>query len=247
MSLSRSEQARINGAKSRGPKTAHGKTISSMNALKHGRFSKDTTRLFFESPEQSDQLLDALLAQFRPATVNERLLVDRLAGIQHNYDRAQLAYTTYVERLFRYASPERLEIPPTANPMDTLVAAEEESLTRTPYLKFITRRMSQLLVDYNRVLHALRICKRDFPATAPVPDPVPAPNPDVAVLVETPENFQCVGNIDFFPKRPVKSTTSTPPCPFQTVETNPSFEPRLPPQSPFEDPASPPIPLPKAA
>jgi hypothetical protein len=29
--------------------------------------------------------------------------------------------------------------------------------------------MSQLLVDYNRVLHALRICKRDFPAVAPDP------------------------------------------------------------------------------
>ena len=222
---SRSEQSRINGAKSRGPKTPEGKAVSSMNALKHGRFSKDTTRLFFESPEQSDQLLDALLAQFRPATVNERLLVDRLAGIQHNYDRAQLAYTTYVERLFRYASPERLEVPPTSNPMDTLVAAEEESLTRTPYLKFITRRMSQLLVDYNRVLHALRICKRDFPAIAPVPEPVPAPNPDVPLLVETPENFRCVGNIDIFPKRPVKSTTSTPACPFQAVQSNPPFEP----------------------
>jgi hypothetical protein len=244
---SRSEQARINGAKSRGPKTARGKAISSLNALKHGRFAKHTTCLFFESSEDYDQLVDDLRAQFRPATNNEHRLVEQLASIQFDYERARSAQTTYLERLLRYAASSRLEIPPTANPMDALVAAEEEALARSPYLKFKTRQMSQLLTDQNRVIHALKSCKRDFPALTPEPQPAPAPDPEIPILVVAPESFEYLPNVDIFPKRPVKSTTSTPICPHQPIGTNPPFAPHYAPQSPSPNPSTPPIPLPEAA
>jgi hypothetical protein len=244
---SRSEQARINGAKSRGPKTARGKAISSLNALKHGRFAKHTTCLFFESSEDYDQLVDDLRAQFRPATNNEHRLVEQLASIQFDYERARSAQTTYLERLLRYAASSRLEIPPTANPMDALVAAEEEALARSPYLKFKTRQMSQLLTDQNRVIHALKSCKRDFPALTPEPQPAPAPDPEIPILVVAPESFEYLPNVDIFPKRPAKSNTFTSICPHQPIGTNPPFPPPQPPQSPTPIPSTPPIDLPKAA
>lgn len=247
MSLSRSEQSRVNGAKSRGPKTARGKAISSLNALKHGLFAKHTTCLFFESSEDYDQLVDDLLAQFRPATNNEIRLVEQLASIQFDYERARYAQTTYLERLLRYASAQRLEIPPTANPMDTLVAAEEEAVARSPFLKFNARQMSQLLIDQNRVIHAIKSCKRDFPSLTPEPATDHAPDPEVPDFVETAETFLCLPSADIFPKRPVKSTTSTPVCTCQPIGTNPAFAPSQPPQPHSLNPAAPPIPRPKAA
>jgi hypothetical protein len=129
---SRSEQARINGAKSRGPKTPEGKAISSQNALKHGLYAKHPVRLFFESNEDYDLLLDDLLVQFRPASLAERRLVETLAELEHSYNRAQSAYTTYLERLLRYASPSRLKLPPTDNPIDTLVAAPRRNPSPAP-------------------------------------------------------------------------------------------------------------------
>jgi hypothetical protein len=247
MSLSRSEQARVNGAKSRGPKTARGKAISSLNALKHGLFAKHTTCLFFESSEDYDQIVEDLTAQFRPATNNEIRLVEQLASIQFDYERARSAQTTYLERLLRYAAPERLAIPPTANPMDALVAAEEEALARSPFLKFKTRQMSQLLIDQNRVIHALKTCKRDFPSLAPEPATDHAPDPEVPDFVETAETFLSLPSVDIFPKRPVKSTTSTPTYPACPIGMNPAFPPPQPPQSPTPISSTPPIDLPKAA
>jgi hypothetical protein len=247
MSLSRSEQARINGAKSRGPKTERGKAISSLNALKHGRFAKHTTILFFESSDDYNQILDDLTVQFRPATNNERCLVEQLASTQLNHARAQLALTTYIERLFRYASADRLEIPPTSNPMDILVAAEEEALTRSPYLKFKSRQISQFLIDQNRINHAIKTCKRDFPAVAPEPEPAHLPDPEFPELVETSEDVEFVGNVDIFPKPRTKSTTSTPPCPFKPLETNPAVSYPCPHKPLSQQPADPPTPLPEAA
>jgi uncharacterized protein (TIGR03435 family) len=76
--LSRSDTARINGAKSRGPITPEGKARSSRNALKHG-----LTASFHPLPGESRTALQAFLAAhrttYRPVGPLEEELVHSLA------------------------------------------------------------------------------------------------------------------------------------------------------------------------
>ena len=77
VSLLRSEAARRNGAKSRGPKTDAGKQRSAQNALKHGMHSRSIV-LAGESEAAYQQLRDEYLAENQPQGPAERHLVETL-------------------------------------------------------------------------------------------------------------------------------------------------------------------------
>ena len=64
-SLNRSEAARINGAKSRGPITPEGKAASSMNALRHGMCAKSLV-LTNEDEEKFQAMRDGYMQHFQP-------------------------------------------------------------------------------------------------------------------------------------------------------------------------------------
>jgi hypothetical protein len=74
----RSQASRINGAKSRGPKTPEGKQISSRNAVRHGMLSK-TILIEGESPERFAQLLTELKSELQPRPGIETTLVETMA------------------------------------------------------------------------------------------------------------------------------------------------------------------------
>ena len=85
--LNRSEQARINGAKSKGPVTEEGKAISSKNSIKHGL----TARTFLLSNEEvsdGQEMIDAYVARFRPADRVESDLVITAAVAMFRLNRA---------------------------------------------------------------------------------------------------------------------------------------------------------------
>ena len=73
------EANRRNAAKSTGPKTAAGKQISRMNALKHGL---DAERVVIpgEDPEEFEGLFRALEEHYQPVGSIEGLLVGRFRG-----------------------------------------------------------------------------------------------------------------------------------------------------------------------
>src|SRR5579859_4018034 len=79
VSTLKSETARINGAKSRGPTTPEGKEISSRNAIKHGLTAGNGNILLdSEDPAQFDEVFKKLLEIHNPATPAERDIVEEM-------------------------------------------------------------------------------------------------------------------------------------------------------------------------
>jgi hypothetical protein len=79
MSLTKSESARINGAKSRGPKTAAGKAKSSRNAIKHGIFAKVIV-LSNENAQAFDELTEDFVHRFEPRDGVELAIVEQMVA-----------------------------------------------------------------------------------------------------------------------------------------------------------------------
>src|SRR5262245_51885044 len=74
----KSDTARVNGAKSQGPKTAEGRAISSRNATKHGLSSRNPVVLECENDEDYEALHQSQMEIHQPATAAERDLVDQM-------------------------------------------------------------------------------------------------------------------------------------------------------------------------
>ena len=67
-----------NASKSTGPKTADGKRRTSLNALKHGRLSKDLV-ISGEDEKDYKKLMDGLLDSHQPINTTEIILVEKMA------------------------------------------------------------------------------------------------------------------------------------------------------------------------
>ncbi|HLG95488.1 MAG TPA: hypothetical protein VKX49_04160 [Bryobacteraceae bacterium] len=91
-SLRKSQSARENGAKSRGPKTKAGKQRSSQNAIRHG-LTAQTIVLPCEDPADYQRLLDGYLQHFRPAGQVELDLVHEIAAAKWRLNRLALIET----------------------------------------------------------------------------------------------------------------------------------------------------------
>ena len=86
-SHSKTQSARANGAKSRGPATPEGRAKSSRNSLRHGLSAKSVL-LPAESHEQFQLLLDAHIQQFHPANPVEMDLVEAMAVARWRVQRS---------------------------------------------------------------------------------------------------------------------------------------------------------------
>jgi len=77
----KSETARANGAKSRGPTTPEGKEKSSRNSLKHG-LTAGTGNILLDSedPDEFEQTFNKLLAIHEPATPAENDIVEEMVA-----------------------------------------------------------------------------------------------------------------------------------------------------------------------
>jgi hypothetical protein len=88
--------SRLNGQKSRGPKTAEGKATSARNAITHGLNSASVV-LWCEKKEKYDQYLEDLTAEWEPETITELELVTALADAQWQLKRLTAIRTASID------------------------------------------------------------------------------------------------------------------------------------------------------
>ena len=69
---------RRNAKKSTGPRTAEGKKRASLNHVKHG-MTAETVILPHESADDYEEIREALIKDYAPATTQELMLVDQIA------------------------------------------------------------------------------------------------------------------------------------------------------------------------
>ncbi len=92
MSLTKSESARINGAKSRGPKTPAGKARSSQNAIKHGIFAQAIV-LSTENADSFEQLTQDYIRRFEPRDSVELAIVEQIIAATWRLSRCWFLQT----------------------------------------------------------------------------------------------------------------------------------------------------------
>src|SRR3954467_9689443 len=88
--------SRLNGQKSRGPKTAEGKAISARNATTHGLNSASVV-LWCEKKEKYNQYLEDLAAEWEPETITELELVTALADAHWQLKRLTAIRTASID------------------------------------------------------------------------------------------------------------------------------------------------------
>src|SRR5258708_26507724 len=89
----RSDTARANGAKSRGPKSAETKEKSSRNSLRHGFTSRHTMLLECEYEDEFQELEDDFAATYPPATPAEQALVNESMAARWRINRNRTMIT----------------------------------------------------------------------------------------------------------------------------------------------------------
>jgi hypothetical protein len=133
------ETNRANAKRSTGPKSADGKARSSKNALAHGLTARDIV-IGDEDPEEFERLRMGLQADFKPASMIERELVERLAGLLWRLRRIPVLEGALLDaRQEETASgAQDFTLPVTVEQREVLIAAWYE-MQEPEYQQFLTK------------------------------------------------------------------------------------------------------------
>src|SRR5216683_3295462 len=93
----KSDTARINGAKSRGPKSAETKEKSSRNSLRHGCTASHTILLACEDRGDFDKMRADFDRMYKPVTLEEQTLVAEMLATSWRIRRATTIETALID------------------------------------------------------------------------------------------------------------------------------------------------------
>lgn len=153
---SKSDQARINGAKSKGPKTEEGRRRVRTANLRHGLYAANATVLDIESKDAFKLLRDAAFAQWRPRNTFEAQYVEEIADVSWRIARLRLCAThesnVSIARLRQAAEH------PVAY-MDAVTKAELDGSTSHGSQSMLQRRISALILNRTMITAELRVLR----------------------------------------------------------------------------------------
>ena len=186
-SLAKSQSARANGAKSRGPATEAGKQRSSQNAIRHG-LTAQTLVLPCEDPADYQRLLDSYLDYFHPSSPVELDLVQEMVAAKWRLNRTALIETQLLADSIAFVDERHEEFSDDDEPPLTPAQALAKGFDRmSATSSFLYRIQSRLERAYSRALRTLLQLQKLRPSPgASEPDPATAPEPS-ANLHPTPQ------------------------------------------------------------
>jgi len=149
MKLSRSEQARVNGAKSKGPKTEQGKEKCAKANITHGAYAARISTLPFEDQEMYASMWQAAVDQLNPRNTLELNLVTQYVDRTWRADR--LLGAANDEALNRSAGF-RLQSQDTLDWDQAFV----RTITETQYVQNLEKQAARCTYNAARVLKQLK-------------------------------------------------------------------------------------------
>jgi hypothetical protein len=190
MSLSRSDQARINGAKSRGPKTPEGKARSSLNALKHGRYATNAIVLSNEDTEAFEDLVANYVRRIQPADPVEYRLTRELAATDWRLTRIFATDTRMLDHEMDIQLPALNSAGLSVGELTRLLNASHSIVDRSKLPAYLARREAQLIRARQSILGFLKDLRKNFPPSDSAPEVVPPQplNPELPLLNESGTN-----------------------------------------------------------
>ena len=184
--------SRANGAKSKGPITPEGKSISARNAERHGFFSQLAT-IKGESPQEYVQVSTDLYETWQPTDEYERCLVDTMATCMWRRMRMLvLESVTLDTQLTAFGCTATADLNQTAHAFSSLSqkdgAFELIHRYESRYIRAFER-AGRSLIAYRKFrqqeLAALETVPS--PVDPPTPDATPTPEPEIKKLRNEPK------------------------------------------------------------
>ncbi len=174
----KSETARINGAKSTGPKSAETLAISSQNALKHGLTSRHSTLLRCENAGEFQQFIAAYTEAYHPADTAQQFMVNEMISARWRVRRIRIVETALIDLEM---TNNQAVIEKKYNHPDSGIHMAESFRTiieDSRSLSLVSRYESRLVRLHDRAYRILRELQKSTPlSAAPTqsePDPVPS-------------------------------------------------------------------------
>ncbi len=210
----KSATARINGAKSHGPVTSAGLTVSSRNALRHGLSAVPTPTLApispvlpTESAADYQTLLNSYLSEFTPQGLLEMELVETMANARWRLRRVSTIETTLLtiemDRLAEYVDHRFKDLNRAPTPEDRL-AWTFHRVAEKPSLNLLLRYEATLTRSYARALKQLQQLQslRDHEELPNEPKPAPTPLEPASSVTSTTSSQRTASDSESEPSAP---------------------------------------------